>query len=390
MKSICVLVALAACSRSQRAIDTVNPVIGDTSFIRAFGRFPTPADDATLRARTHVGYVAALLRTHDAPSPELRTQRARLLDELDRYVAAGEFPTSETDTGLLPTFLDARSGVRCAVADLVEFSAGTAIMTALDRDHHNDYIADIAADPRFAAWADRSGFTRDELAMIQPSYSPQPRHHVELDIAASYAVAVDDHDAGMPFQIGLVGASLRRLTTHSDCCGVPYVELDAAIGAAYPTATDVVARGAIATDRTPLAYDAHVKLGSRLKFWPGPGSYHVAGVSAGIGVDRSGARIARAVTVPIDLWYRRHLSENALAGVHGGPRFAFGDRGTGWTAGVDAVINNLFVSNTDAGYDWAPRDLKLSVDVSRLADLVFVGASIGWGARTTHGYWGGE
>jgi hypothetical protein len=380
MKWICVAITLAACSRSPRPIGSVNAVIGDTSFIRAFGRFPTPADDETLRVRTHVGYVAALLRTRDAPVPELRAQRERLLDELDRYVAAGRFPDSETDVGMLPTFLDAHTGVRCAVADLVETSAGTALMTALDRDHHNDYVADIAHDPRFAVWAERSGFTTDELAMIQPTYehAGTTHHAVELGVAARYAIAPD---AGTPFQLGLVGGTLRKVSRGGDDHGTLFAELDAAIGAAGP---------AVEAGRTPLAYDVHARLGTRIHCYPMTGGWHDTGITAGIGIDRAGARIARAITIPIDAWYRIPVVARTRAGIHGGPRFAVGDRGFGWNVGVDAVMRNLFVASSNDGSEWAPRDLAVSFDVSRIADLMFVGVSIGIGARMSHGYFAGE
>jgi hypothetical protein len=388
---LCVLFALAACTATPQPIASINPVIGDTSFIRAFGRFPTPADDATLRVRTHVGYVAKLLRTRPAPSPELRAARERLLDELDRYVAVGKFPDSETDVGLLPTFLDAHSGVRCAVADLVEASAGTAMMQALDRDHHNDYIAQIERDPRFAAWAATSGLTREELELIQPSYPPQPRHHIELDFTASYAAALDDAQPGTPFQLGLLGLSFRKLHDRGDNNGSPFLELDAAVGAAGPTTDAVAARGTVTTERTPLAYDVEARVGSRVHFYPMNGGWHDTGITAGVGVDREGARFRPAITVPIDMWYRIHVTHRTRVGLHGGPRFiAAGDRRTGWDIGVDAIVRNFRTTDSDAGADWSPRDLRVSLDVQRIADLVFAGVSIGLGARTSHGYWGGE
>src|SRR5690348_9851964 len=128
----------------KREISTINPRIGDASFVAAFGRAPTPRDAARVRVATHVGYVARRLRERDVSHlpRALRARRAALLDALDAYVTTGAFPDGEAEHGLLPTFLDARTGVRCAVAHLVETSAGTALMTALDRDHHNAYIDD--------------------------------------------------------------------------------------------------------------------------------------------------------------------------------------------------------------------------------------------------------
>src|SRR5664279_2830278 len=171
-----------------RTITTINPVIGDESFVAAFGRLPTPFDDPRTRAAAHVGYVVRKLRERDVAHPH----RLRVLDALDQYVAAGEFPDSETDHDLLPTFLDPHSNVRCAVAHLVETTAGTAMMVELDRDHHNDYISDLAGDPQFVAWTETSGLTHEELAIIQPSYPPPPPTAVMWAIAAEGDISVHD------------------------------------------------------------------------------------------------------------------------------------------------------------------------------------------------------
>src|SRR6185312_2522428 len=168
-------------------------------------------------------------------------RRAALLDALDAYVAAGEFPASETDHGLLPTFLDS-NGVRCAVAHLVETSAGTAAMTALDRDHHNDYIAGLTSDSRFVAWADDSGFTLEELAWIQPSYPPPPPADIQYQLAVTGAVAVA-HEAPDATARGstssqepvnsfaLLDGSLRyTMGSEGRWVGKPLLEVDGAVG----------------------------------------------------------------------------------------------------------------------------------------------------------------
>jgi hypothetical protein len=370
------LALLVACSASSpQPIGTVNAVIGDTSFIRTFGRLPTPADDAKLRAATHVGYVAKLLRTRDAPSPELRAAREHLLDELDRYVAAGQFPDSETDVGLLPTFLDAHTGVRCAVADLVEFTDGTAVMTALDRDHHNDYIADIAADARFAAWADRSGFTRDELAMIQPAYphrestpEPEPPPDIEAGMSANYAHAAGHHDQS-EFVRGIV-----RWIGHINNFGA---QLDGGVG--------------YVDSRSSLGFEAHLRGGMQAHL-DGVMRFHYIGFTLGAGVDSYGETAAPAWTFPIDAYWRVRMYNN-LVGVHGGPSFAAGDRAFGWNVGVDlvrlAMWGNDVVSYAPSDPNgWKGRDLLISLDATKLAGLVFVGVSVGFNARALGGFYG--
>ena len=183
-------------------------MIGDETFVATFGRLPTPFDDPRVRAATHVGYVARRLRERDVADP----RRTEVLDALDDYVAAGAFPTSETDHGFLPTFLDAHTGVRCAVAHMVERTAGTAMMVELDRDHHNDYITDLAGDPRFVAWTESSGLTREELELIQPSYGQPPHLDVNYGIFAEADLAVhDDSPSATTHGFVLVDPAVRAV-----------------------------------------------------------------------------------------------------------------------------------------------------------------------------------
>jgi hypothetical protein len=165
--------AVAACPEpapAGRPIDTINPILGDASFIEACGRPPTADDDQQLRVRTHLAYVEARLRRRDvgALSHAQRASRATLLDSLHRYLLAGQFPAGAPKVGYLPTFIDGR-GVRCAVAMLVEQTAGAATVTALDRAFHNAFIAQIDSS-ELDDWVTTSGFTRDEVVMIQPTY----------------------------------------------------------------------------------------------------------------------------------------------------------------------------------------------------------------------------
>lgn len=352
-----------------RPITTINPELGDESFVATFGRLPTEHDDVALRVATHVGYVARQLRDRDVSHP----RRSALLDALDSYVAAGSFPASETDHGLLPTFVDP-SGVRCAVAHLVETTAGTAAMTALDRDHHNDYIADLAGDPRFVAWAADSGFTLEELAWIQPSYPPPPPPEILYVVAATGDVAVDHatpdtaaRGTTTPAPRGafaLVDGSLRYTgADQRNWYGKPSIELDGAIGM---------------TGDEHTAYAAGIKLGSQLTM-----SSHRGSITAGVTDDSYGPAIPRAWSLPVEIAYH-HLGKTFEEGLHAGPRFALDDaRASGWNAGIDLRAKHVLC---DDGR-FHPRDVLVSFDVTRLADASFIGLTLGVGnARIPHWY----
>ena len=86
----------------------------------------------------------------------------------------------------------------------------------------------------------------------------------------------------------------------------------------------------------------------------------------------------------MDAFYRVHAGANdKLVGVHGGPRFALGDRALGWNAGLDLIWRDLVTANSAI----VPRDLRVSLDVTGLAGAVFVGIAVGFNTRTRYDYW---
>ncbi|HET9988502.1 MAG TPA: hypothetical protein VFQ65_08275, partial [Kofleriaceae bacterium] len=71
-------------------------------------------------------------------------------------------------------------------------------------------------------------------------------------------------------------------------------------------------------------------------------------------------------------------------GIHAGRQFALDDaRGSGWNAGLDLRAKHVLC---DEGR-FHPRDVLVSLDVTRLADSTFIGVTIGVGnARALHWY----
>lgn len=157
---------------AERALRPVNAVIGDRGFVRTFGRAPNAADDERTRITAHLAYVEALLRARDvgALPPELRAERARNLDRLHEYLLRGAFPANERypDTRR-PCFIDDH-GTICAVGYLVERSAGRRTAELINRAHQYEYIRGMRS-PALARWLAGSGLTREEAAMIQPTYN---------------------------------------------------------------------------------------------------------------------------------------------------------------------------------------------------------------------------
>jgi len=134
------------------------------------------ADDGRLerereRIEAHLAHVELTLRARDVChlGSEQRAARAASLDRLRVYREAGVFPrnTRHPDE-YLPYFID-DYGTACAVAHLVIASGSGDLAQAVASGENHAYVPDMTTSG-LVAWAEASGFTIDELAMIQPSY----------------------------------------------------------------------------------------------------------------------------------------------------------------------------------------------------------------------------
>ena len=165
-----IVIALLA---SSATADPINAVLGDASW-RA-GDPERAGEDARITA--HLAHVLAELRARPSANP----RREVLLDALAEYIAAGEFPrrTEDPYPGRRPRFIDDR-GVHCAVGYLLARSGHGELAAAIDAEQEYAYVSEIHS-PALAAWAREHGFTRDELAMIQPKYRGVPTEELTRD-----------------------------------------------------------------------------------------------------------------------------------------------------------------------------------------------------------------
>ena len=335
-------------------ITAINPLLGDESFLAAFGRLPVPIDDPAVRVATHLRHVAAKLRARGRSGP--------VMDALDAYIAVGAFPASEAAWGLLPSFVDPCTGVRCAVAHLVETAAGTALVEALDRDHHHAFISTFAEDPRFAAWAETSGLTLEELAWIQPSYPyvPPTGPDVRVAIAAEIATAPSRDDA-LPHGFTLAHAGVTYRTHHEDAFyNVGVFALDGAVGATNGDHS--------------LAFAMHARIGQELRFWGRDDtSGQIAGWTIGAGADRFGDGLPAAWTFPATGYWSAFACTAARIGIHGSLVLAPGGFGLadrtwlGGSAGVEMIVQPIGMHT----------GVTLSFDATRIGDTSFVGVTLG-------------
>lgn len=118
-------------------------------------------------------------RFADPPRPQedlratLAKNRARHLDQLHDYWMAGAFPKNEVSSVITNIFRDSE-GHLCAVANMIQKDGGNdALIDETARAHNTIRLADVSAGPLYD-WILTSGFTQEEIAMIQVPYmSPQ-------------------------------------------------------------------------------------------------------------------------------------------------------------------------------------------------------------------------
>lgn len=187
---IIALLLLFAHSRSTSGNQVVNAVIGDISYKKQFGCAPNDETNNQLRIVTHLAYVEQELRKKDASSltPTLQQQRRQMLDHLHTYRLQGQFPKNFDYPGeRKPCFID-REGSICAVGYLIEQTEGRSVAEAINRKHQYEYLLDME-DEGIDQWVASSGLTREECAMIQPTYGGVTPLNPSTPISAGYAIS---------------------------------------------------------------------------------------------------------------------------------------------------------------------------------------------------------
>lgn len=153
----------------------VNPLIGDISYESKFGHKPDATTDNNLRIRTHLEYVEHLLRSKDISdlSADLQIKRNHLLDLLHDYWVNGVFPKNYDYTDQRkPCFID-KDGTICAVGYLVEQTTSRQVAENINSKHKYDELLAMN-NQTVDNWVLTSGLTKEECAMIQPTYGSTP------------------------------------------------------------------------------------------------------------------------------------------------------------------------------------------------------------------------
>lgn len=101
---------------------------------------------------------------------QLAAARAKHLDQLHAYWDRGEFPMNETEDEIANIFRD-RAGHLCAVANMLWTDGETELVDDTAERDNLIRLADVHDGPLYD-WVMQSGFTQEEVAMIQVPYMP--------------------------------------------------------------------------------------------------------------------------------------------------------------------------------------------------------------------------
>jgi hypothetical protein len=162
----------------------VNTVIGDSSWLQAFGSWPDANSPEKLRIQSHLAQAINIIEAAPGPA-HLEKQRKHSIRLLKEYLRQGEFPRqfNYAFAERHPCFIDDK-GRLCAVGYLIAETVGRAESERINASFRFHYLLDIK-DSLLEQWQKASGLSMRELAMVQPAYTPAKkfyRHRSKLGL----------------------------------------------------------------------------------------------------------------------------------------------------------------------------------------------------------------
>lgn len=184
---ILLIVLLGACQQKNAPKrNSINPVIGNTSYVEKFGKEPTAQINEDVRIKTHLSYVEKLLRKKSTLHLSIieRKKRALILDYLQSYHEAGIFPRNyDHEDERRPCFIDKDNNI-CAVGYLVEKTAGLEAAQAINSEFKYATIGEMNSE-LLENWVKTTGLSKQEIAMIQPTYGHRKKNYVGYEYAST-------------------------------------------------------------------------------------------------------------------------------------------------------------------------------------------------------------
>lgn len=135
-------------------------------------QIPIQFDSDVDRIQMHLLLVENYLNQHslEGLSSEQTTRRGEMLDQLKAYALEGRFPINAQHNTRTPYFID-HQGTACAVGHLLIQSGHEDFAYQVQSEMNHSYLLDMPY-AEIGSWADAYGFTKAELAWIQPGYPP--------------------------------------------------------------------------------------------------------------------------------------------------------------------------------------------------------------------------
>jgi hypothetical protein len=160
---------------------TVNPIIGNAGYEDRHQVSVSDTSSEFELIQAHLDYVEKLLREKKVKhlSATQQQNRAKALDLLHTYWKNGQFPINTAyPNERKPCFVDENKTV-CAVAYLVEQTAGGELVQQINEQYQYTYIHDMNC-VELDKWILNYGFSKNEIATIQPTYyTPKQRNKIK-------------------------------------------------------------------------------------------------------------------------------------------------------------------------------------------------------------------
>lgn len=146
----------------------LNPLIGNAG-LSLFQQDEKSKLSELQKVKAHLTFVHDYLVEKSQNYPyQIKKKRIALLNVLAAYIEAESFPENVKYPGRRPCFID-NNGTFCAVGYLVKETAGEALALKINERHQYSYIYDMDL-AELDEWIANSGFSKTEIAMIQPAY----------------------------------------------------------------------------------------------------------------------------------------------------------------------------------------------------------------------------
>lgn len=124
--------------------------------------------------QAHLSAVETILLQADLSglNPQQRLARKQNLGILHAYILAGKFPQNFYRNFRTPVFID-EFDTHCAVGYLMQQSGHDALARRISAADNYIHVKEIT-DAELSGWQENSGFSLEELALIQPAYAAPP------------------------------------------------------------------------------------------------------------------------------------------------------------------------------------------------------------------------